>query len=86
MTANPETGRTSVSITLGAAKATAQTSEWYAAFKAGSNCSVTVTPPSGKTLKWKDGIPTWESGHFYELSFVMVGTYIFVAVLDTDMN
>lgn len=86
MVANPATARTTVSITLGSAKATTLTSEWYAAFKAGANCSVTVTPPSGKTLVWKDGIPTWTSGHFYELSFVMAGSYIFVAALDTDMN
>jgi len=86
MVANPATGRTSVSITLGTAKATTQTSEWYAAFKAGSGCSVTVTPPSGKTLKWKDGVPTWTANHFYELSFVMAGSYIIVAVLDTDLS
>ena len=86
MVANPATGRTSVSITLGTAKETTLTSEWYAAFKAGANCSVTVTPPSGKTLKWKDGVPTWTENHIYELSFVMDGAYILAAVLDTDLS
>lgn len=86
MLANPATARTTVSITLGAAKATTLTSEWHAGFKAGANCAVTVTPPSGKTLKWANGVPTWTDGHWYELDFVMSGSYIIVAVLDVDMT
>ena len=43
--------------------------EWSYTFKAGSNCSLSVTSPTNYTLVWKDGVPTFTSGLIYEISF-----------------
>lgn len=83
---NPATARTSVTATLGTPKATDYTTEWQLGFKAGANCSVTITPPSGYTIVWKGGAPTWTSGNYYEISFMRNGNYIFAVVAEISMS
>lgn len=83
---NPDTARTSVTVTLGVVKGTGYTSEWHLGFKAGASCAVTITPPSGYTIKWKDGIPTWADGKWYEIDFIRCGSYIFAIASETDMS
>ena len=83
---NPATARTSVTATLGTPKGTSYTTEWQLGFKAGASCSVTITPPSGYTIVWKDGVPTWTSGNYYEISFMKNGNYIFAVVAEISMS
>lgn len=78
------TALTSAVFTLGTPTTTGS-NEWVACFKAGSNFALTVTPPAGYTLKWKDGTPTFTNGNYYELSFLQHTSYIFGIVAEVEV-
>lgn len=67
-----------------------RTAEWLVAFRAHqiAGATLSVTPPSGYTINWKDGVPTFAAGKFYEISFRLIaGLKLIIAyVAETDIS
>ena len=76
---------TAANFTLGT-PTTSGSNEWQVGFVVGSGFALTVTPPSGYTLKWKDGTPTFTAGTYCELSFLQHTTYVVGIMAETALS